>query len=170
MTRGIIALVIMVGVAGCGRHLQRDVYNQLVDSFRLPEVQTARDQFYALVRERCSLPADTVFISYDYRTAPFIADDKELYESAGVTVKALARSPSKSLAYLIHEEWYAAQHNWKPLLLRRSVMAVDERTNEARHTLDEVARQTVFENETGAANHTSDGIRQPADGLPKPSR
>ena len=135
----------MLGVTGCGRVQQRDVYNQLVDSFRVPQGQAAYDQFYARVRERCSLPEDTVFVSYDYRTAPFIVEDKELYVSAGITVKGFARSPSKSLAYLIHEEWYAAQHNLKPLLLRRSVITVDERTNEVQHMLDEVVKQTVFE-------------------------
>ena len=34
--------------------------------------------------------------------------------------------------------------NWAPLLLRRSVFAVDERTDNVRHMEDAVAVQTVF--------------------------
>ena len=168
MTRQIIAMAFLLAVSGCGKSLQRDVYTQLAGSFKVPEAAAARDQFYTALKQRCDLPDDAVIISYDHRTAPFVIDDKEFYVSAGVTVRGLARSPSKSLVYMIHEEWYTAQHNWKSLLLRRSVICVDERSNEARPTMDEVARQTVFDNSTGTASHISEGIRRHVDESPKP--
>jgi|GEM_PF-1704536 len=145
MKRQVIVLSLLLAAVGCGRNLQRDIYNRLVETFRLPTEETARDQFYATLKQRCGLPPDAVFLSYDYRTAPFVAEDKDLYVSAGVTVKAIARSPGKETAYLIHEEWYAAQHNWRPLLLRRSVTSVEERSNQSRPLMDEVATETVFQ-------------------------
>jgi hypothetical protein len=105
MIRVFILGMAILGILGCKKAaIQVEVFEQIFSPFRVPEEKVPKEQFYATLKERCSLPSDAVVISYTYNFEPFVVDKDDFYTSAGVTIRFIAASNSRAVSFDVKEE------------------------------------------------------------------